>query len=91
MSASPAEFTPRSSTSSNANEGRVGADWYHNLKAEPNVSIEVGTDTVDVTVSEATGEERDRLYAAQAEGQPQFAEYATRTDRVIPVMALTPR
>ena len=37
-------------------------DWYHNLKAHPNTTIEVGTDTIDVAASEATGEERDRLY-----------------------------
>jgi deazaflavin-dependent oxidoreductase (nitroreductase family) len=65
--------------------------WYHNLKANPEVSIEVGTDTLDVTAAEATGEERDRLYATQAEQQPQFAEYESKTDRKIPVIVLTPR
>ncbi len=65
-------------------------DWYHNLKAHPNVKIEVGTDTIDVTASEATGEERDRLFNTQAENMPMFAEYAKKTDRVIPVMILTP-
>lgn len=65
-------------------------DWYHNLKAQPNVTIEVGADTIDVLASEATGEERDRLYRTQAERIPQFAEYEQRADRVIPVMVLTP-
>ena len=65
-------------------------DWYHNLRATPNVSIEVGTDTIDVVASEATGEERDRLFRAQAERSPQFAENQTKTDRVIPVVLLTP-
>ena len=65
-------------------------DWYHNLKANPNTTIEVGTDTIDVAASEATGEERDRLYSAQAEERPQFAEYQSKTDRVIPVVVLTP-
>jgi deazaflavin-dependent oxidoreductase (nitroreductase family) len=65
-------------------------DWYHNLKANPNTSIEVGTDTVDVVASEATGNERDRLYNAQAELRPQFAEYQSKTDRLIPVVVLTP-
>lgn len=64
--------------------------WYHNLKAHPEARIEVGTDTIEVTASEATGEERDRLYRAQAERIPQFAEYERKTDRVIPVMVLTP-
>jgi deazaflavin-dependent oxidoreductase (nitroreductase family) len=65
-------------------------DWYHNLKAHPNTTIEVGTDTIDVAASEAAGEERDRLYSAQAEETPQFAEYEAKTDRVIPVIVLTP-
>ena len=65
-------------------------DWYHNLKAHPNTTIEVGTDTIDVAASEATGEERDRLYSAQAQETPQFAEYEAKTDRVIPVIVLTP-
>jgi deazaflavin-dependent oxidoreductase (nitroreductase family) len=65
-------------------------DWYHNLKAHPNVTIEVGTDTIEVVASEATGEERERLYRTQAERVPQFAEYEKQTDRVIPVIVLTP-
>ncbi len=65
-------------------------DWYHNLKAHPNVTIEVGTDTIDVVASEATGEERERLFRTQAERIPQFADYEKQADRVIPVMVLTP-
>src|ERR1700737_3800122 len=65
-------------------------DWYHNLKAHPNVKIEVGTDTIDVVASEATGEERERLYRTQAERAPQFAEYEKQTERVIPVIVLSP-
>ena len=69
-------------------------DWYHNLKAHPEVTIEAGTqggiDTIDVLASEVTGEERDRLYRVQAEQIPRFADYAKQTDRVIPVMVLTP-
>ena len=65
-------------------------DWYHNLQAHPNVAIEVGTDTIDVVAAEAAGEERDRLFRRQAERSPNFAEYQTKTDRVIPVMILTP-
>ena len=65
-------------------------DWYHNLKANPNVTIEVGTDTITAVAGEATGDERERLFAAQAERSPQFAEYQRKTDRVIPVMVLTP-
>jgi deazaflavin-dependent oxidoreductase (nitroreductase family) len=65
-------------------------DWYHNLKAHPDVSIEVGTDTIDVVAAEATGEERERLFSAQVERSPGFGDYQAKTDRVIPVIVLTP-
>jgi deazaflavin-dependent oxidoreductase (nitroreductase family) len=65
--------------------------WYHNLKAHPDATIEVGTETIDVTAGEATGEERERLFRAQAGDVPQFGEYERRTERVIPVMVLAPR
>ena len=65
-------------------------DWYHNLKANPQAKIEVGTDTIDVVASEASGEERERLFRTQAERVPQFAEYEQKTERVIPVVVLTP-
>jgi deazaflavin-dependent oxidoreductase (nitroreductase family) len=65
-------------------------DWFHNLRANPDVSIEVGTDTIDVVASEASGEERDRLFRDQVERSPQFGEYERNTDRVIPVVLLTP-
>lgn len=65
--------------------------WYHNLKAHPDVSIEVEDSTIEVTASEVTGSERDRLYDRQTERSPQFADYQAKTERVIPVIALTPR
>jgi deazaflavin-dependent oxidoreductase (nitroreductase family) len=65
--------------------------WYHNLKANPQASIEVGEDRLEVTATEAEGEERERLFGAQAERSPQFAEYQSKTDRQIPVMILTPQ
>jgi deazaflavin-dependent oxidoreductase (nitroreductase family) len=65
--------------------------WYHNLKAEPNVSVEVGTDTLDVVAEEITGAERDRIYSIQEETLPQFSEYAQKTDRKIPVIVLSSR
>jgi deazaflavin-dependent oxidoreductase (nitroreductase family) len=64
--------------------------WFHNLMAHPHTSIEVGVQTLSVNASEATGEERERLYAAQVAGQPQFAEYEAKTTRKIPVVVLTP-
>jgi deazaflavin-dependent oxidoreductase (nitroreductase family) len=66
-------------------------DWYHNLLANPNVSIEVGTETLSALAADADGEERDTLYAAQASDMPQFAEYEKSAEgRTIPVVVLTP-
>ena len=66
-------------------------DWYHNLKAHPNVKIEVGDETIDVQAEEITGPERDKLYARQASLYPQFAQYQQKTKRSIPVIAFTPK
>jgi deazaflavin-dependent oxidoreductase (nitroreductase family) len=65
-------------------------DWYHNLKAHPTTRIDVGSRTIDVVAAEATGEERERLFARGAERFPALAEHARKTDRVIPVIVLTP-
>jgi len=66
-------------------------DWYHNLKAQPDVKIEVGDETIEVRAEEITSTERDRLYTRQASLYPQFAQYQRRTKRIIPVIALTPK
>jgi deazaflavin-dependent oxidoreductase (nitroreductase family) len=62
--------------------------WYHNLLANPSATVEVGGDIFDVDVSVATGEERERLFNRQSELMPQFADYAQRTTRQIPVVVL---
>jgi len=64
-------------------------DWYHNLLANPEAFVEVGTETFPVTATILTGEDRDRLYAKQAKAFPGFADYETKTTRKIPVVALT--
>jgi deazaflavin-dependent oxidoreductase (nitroreductase family) len=64
-------------------------DWYHNLVANPSATVEVGTESFDVDAHVTTGAERDELYARQAKLYPGFAEYETKTDRVIPVVALS--
>ena len=76
-----------------ASKGGAPADpaWYHNLKANPQTTVEVGSKTIEVTASEATGEERERLFRTQVERVPQFGDYERRAERVIPVMVLTPR
>jgi deazaflavin-dependent oxidoreductase (nitroreductase family) len=66
-------------------------DWFHNLMANPDTSIEVGAEHLDVRAEQATGEERDRLFTTQKERAPQFAEYEQKTDRTIPVVILVPR
>ncbi len=63
-------------------------DWYHNIVAHPQVTIEFGTETFDVTATIVTGEERDRLYNRQAKVNPVFADFQARTTRTIPVIAL---
>ena len=63
-------------------------DWYHNLVAHPETTIEVGSETIPVIAVVLTGEERDRLYAKQAELRPAFGEYQAKTSRRIPVIAL---
>ncbi len=65
--------------------------WYHNLIAYPEVTVEVGTQTYEATATSLTGEERDRLYAKQAELYPQFGQYQARATRKIPVIALERR
>ncbi|MFK0238670.1 nitroreductase family deazaflavin-dependent oxidoreductase [Streptomyces vinaceus] len=65
-------------------------DWYRNLTAAGEGTVERGTATYPVTVRELTGAERDRIYAEQARRYPGFAEYARKTAgiRVIPVLEL---
>jgi deazaflavin-dependent oxidoreductase (nitroreductase family) len=65
-------------------------DWYHNLRAHPEVSVEVGTDTRSVRARVASQEERARLWAAQKKEWPGFADYETKTSRQIPVVILEP-
>ena len=63
-------------------------DWYHNLRANPTATVEVGTETVQVVALEAEGEERDRIWARQKERFPGFADYEEKTTRQIPVVVL---
>ena len=65
--------------------------WYYNLKAFPTTRIEVGSETIDVVAAEATGDERERLFAKATKRYSQLAEAAQRTARVIPIVVLTPR
>jgi deazaflavin-dependent oxidoreductase (nitroreductase family) len=63
-------------------------DWYHNLQANPTVSVEIGAGIVSAAAVEIVGEERDAIYARQAAAIENFAEYQAATDRTIPVIEL---
>lgn len=63
--------------------------WYHNLVANPSVTVELPGETFEATAALADEPERTRLYDAQAEAMPNFREYQEKTDRVIPVFVLT--
>jgi deazaflavin-dependent oxidoreductase (nitroreductase family) len=65
-------------------------DWYHNLVANPKVTVEVGTDTYPAQATVTTEPERSRLYKLVIATHPGFAEYETKTTRKIPVMRLHP-
>ena len=63
-------------------------DWFHNLVANPQVTVERGTEKYEAVATALTGAERDRIYAIQAERYPAFAEYQEKTTRTIPVICL---
>jgi deazaflavin-dependent oxidoreductase (nitroreductase family) len=65
--------------------------WYHNLRANPTATVEVGNDTVDVEAIVTEGGERERLFRRQVELMPTFGEYEKKTTRQIPVVALQPK
>ena len=63
-------------------------DWYHNLIADPEVTIEVGTETIPARATVLEGEERDAMWKRIVELMPGFGEYEKKTDRKIPAIAL---
>jgi deazaflavin-dependent oxidoreductase (nitroreductase family) len=64
--------------------------WYHNLQANPQATIEIGTERVPVTARVAGPEEREPIWTRQKERNPGFAEYEQKTSRQIPVVILEP-
>ena len=66
--------------------------WYRNLVADPDTTVEVGEETIPVRARVVEGEERERIWSRQKELMPGFAEYErTAGGREIPVVALEPR
>ena len=66
-------------------------DWCHNLRANPEATIEVGGDTIAVTATVADPPTRERLWEAQKSEVPQFASYEAATTRTIPAVVLERR
>lgn len=65
--------------------------WYHNVKANPEVTVEVGTEKFTATARQVEDDaERDSLYARMVEKMPGFADYEKKTTRRIPVVVLEP-
>ncbi len=65
-------------------------DWYHNAVANPRVTAEIGTETVDLTARVAGPDEREQVWGAQKSDYPGFADYEQMTTRKIPVVILEP-
>ncbi len=74
---------------------KAGADthpgWFHNLRAHPDVQVEIGTDTYAVRARELDADERGPIWEEQKRRYPGFADYERKTDRVIPVVLLERR
>ena len=66
-------------------------NWYYNLVANPQVSVEVGTEKFEALARVTQGSERRALFEKMSTQYPQFAEYQRNTTRVIPVITLTRR
>jgi deazaflavin-dependent oxidoreductase (nitroreductase family) len=64
-------------------------NWYLNLREDPKVRIQVGAEEFEATASDASGTERDRLWKLMVKIWPDYENYQTRTERVIPVVVLS--
>ena len=64
--------------------------WYHNLRAHPETTVEVGGDIVPVVARVAGDAERGPIWEDQKRDYPAFADYEQRTTRQIPVVILEP-
>jgi deazaflavin-dependent oxidoreductase (nitroreductase family) len=62
--------------------------WYHNLVAHPEVTVEVPDEEFSARARVTKGDERQRLFDAQAALMPNFNEYQSKTTREIPVVVL---
>jgi deazaflavin-dependent oxidoreductase (nitroreductase family) len=70
--------------------GPTNPDWYYNLLAHPETTVEVGAETIPVVAHVASDAEREPLWEAQKRDVPGFADYEKQTERKIPVVILEP-
>jgi deazaflavin-dependent oxidoreductase (nitroreductase family) len=63
-------------------------DWYHNLVAHPDVTVEVGAEKFQAHASKTIGKERERLFEQHAVAYPVFNDYKAKATREIPVFVL---
>lgn len=66
-------------------------DWYANLAADPDVTVEIGDETYDARATTLTGDDRARTWALIKETYPFFADHEAKTGREIPVVDLSRR
>jgi deazaflavin-dependent oxidoreductase (nitroreductase family) len=64
--------------------------WYHNLRADPAVTVQVRAEVFDATARTAAADEKPELWSIMTAVWPNYDSYQTRTDRVIPLVVLTP-
>lgn len=65
-------------------------NWYRNLLAQPSAQIQVRADRMSVTARTAGDAEKPRLWKIMTDGWPNYDVYQSRTDRVIPLVVLSP-
>jgi deazaflavin-dependent oxidoreductase (nitroreductase family) len=63
--------------------------WYHNLKADPRIEVEVGTETFTVLAEELEGTARAQLWPKLVAASPSLGEFQAKTTRQIPLLVLT--
>ena len=82
------QIIPGRSTPSSKGGFPTHPAWYHNLKAHPTTTIELGTEKFQAKATITKDPERQRLFDAQAKLMPAFNEYQKNTTRQIPVIVL---
>ncbi|WP_306335294.1 nitroreductase family deazaflavin-dependent oxidoreductase [Streptomyces sp. KL118A] len=69
----------------------VHPGWYHNLRTNPAVTVEIGAETIRCTAAlQKSGAERDRLWKALTDVFPTFLKFQDKTERLLPIVVLTP-